>query len=133
MRISDWGSDVCSSDLVQPAIRLRTRATSCRALGWVQDTELNARAVDGPGHDSVEGVDLAHQVTFAEPADRRVARHRADRIDAVRQQQRPGTDPGGCGRSLAAGMAAADEDAVVALPCPMRLQDRKSTRLNSRP
>src|SRR3546814_5217276 len=82
---------------------------------------LNARAVDGPGHDSVEGVDLAHQVTFAEPADRRVARHRADRIDAVRQQQRPGTDPGGCGRSLAAGMAAADDDDVVALLCPMRL------------
>jgi len=41
--------------------------------------KLDAGAVDGAAHDSVECIDLAHQMTLGEPADRRVARHLADR------------------------------------------------------
>ena len=59
--------------------------------------------------------DLAHQVTLAEPADRGVARHLADRRPLVGQEQCLGTETcAGRGR-LATGMPAADHDDVVSL------------------
>src|SRR3546814_9559666 len=48
MRISDWSSDVCSSDL--------------RALGGVEPAPLDAGRVGGARHDSAQRIDLAHQV-----------------------------------------------------------------------
>src|SRR3546814_4325974 len=34
MRISDWSSDVCSSDLTGPGLTLRARATLPQGGGW---------------------------------------------------------------------------------------------------
>ena len=53
-------------------------------LAAVQDAELDARPVDRPAHDAVERIDLAHEMALAEPADRRIARHLADRRPLVR-------------------------------------------------
>ena len=61
----------------------------------------------------VEGVDLAHEVALAQPADRGVAGHLADGFEPVGQQQRAGAHPRRRGRGLAAGVAAADHDHVV--------------------
>ncbi len=53
----------------------------------IQYAELDPGPVDPAPHDPVERIDLAHKVPLAEPADRRVARHLADRRPLVRQQQ----------------------------------------------
>src|SRR3546814_2691732 len=44
MRISDWSSDVCSSDLVQARRRVRLAAPSHRASLWVTDLRVRDRA-----------------------------------------------------------------------------------------
>ncbi len=62
-------------------------------------------------HQAVERIDLAHQMALAEAADRRVARHHADRRGGMRQQRRARAGARRCGRRLGAGMAAADHDA----------------------
>src|SRR3546814_8155606 len=118
MRISDWSSDVCSSDLL------------------VRDA----------AHDPVERVDLAHQMPLAEAADRRIAGHLADGVEAVGHEQGARAQPRRRGRGFAAGMPAADDNDVPYLrhgadflrgtgPSQDRsfpeLLDRKSTRLNS--
>ena len=98
---------------VELAVGLGARPPHRRPLAAVQHAELDAGAVDRPAHDAVERVDLAHQMALGEPADRRVARHLADRRAAVRQQRRARADPRRRGRRLTAGMAAADHDDVV--------------------
>jgi hypothetical protein len=72
--------------LVEPPIGLGARPADGRPLAGVQGSELNPGAVDGPRHDPVEGVDLAHQMALAQPADGRVAGHLADRLQRVGDQ-----------------------------------------------
>ena len=58
-------------------------ATHRGSLGAVEHPELNPGSVDGPAHDTIEGIHLAHQLTFGEAADGRVARHLPDCFDCV--------------------------------------------------
>jgi hypothetical protein len=44
---------------------------------------MDCRAVGSAGHDSAEGINLAHEVTLPHAADRRVARHAAEVVTAV--------------------------------------------------
>src|SRR3546814_1936512 len=115
MRISDWSSDVCSSDLAIDVARLAARARRCRAL--------LARHPDAPADDRL--------VAYG--------RDRPQQLDEMRAALRPA-------------------DPLLHLPCPAwpdletlqlhevgrnvaaapirprvghRLEDRKSTRLNS--
>jgi hypothetical protein len=97
---------------VEPAVRLRARAPHRGTLAAVEDAELDPGAVDGAGHQSVEGVDLPHQMALGETADRRIARHLADRIATMGQQQRARAHARRRGGRLAACMAAADDDDV---------------------
>jgi hypothetical protein len=64
-------------------------------------------------NDAVERIDLAHQMPLAEPADRRVARHLANRRPLVRQQQRARPDPRRRSRRLAPGMPATNHDDFI--------------------
>ena len=98
---------------VELAVGLRTGAANSRPPTAVEHAELDPGAVDGAAHDAVQGVDLAHEVALAQPADRRVAGHHADGLGLVGQQQGPGAEPGRRRRGLAAGMAAADHDHVM--------------------
>eukprot|EP00964_Phaeocystis_antarctica_P032006 scaffold18107_cov57-Phaeocystis_antarctica.AAC.3 len=59
---------------VQVAVRLRARPLHRRPLASVQHAEMDAGLVDHAAHQTVEGVDLAHEVALADAADRRVAR-----------------------------------------------------------
>ncbi len=99
---------------IQLAIGLSARTAHRRPLAAVEDAELDAGTVDGAAHDAVERIDLAHQMPFAEPADRRVARHLADRRALVGQQQGAGAHAGRRRRRFASGMPAADHDDVPA-------------------
>ncbi len=64
---------------VELAVGLGAGAAHGRALGAVEHAELDSGAVDGATHHAVQRIDLADQVALGQPADRRVARHLADR------------------------------------------------------
>ena len=97
---------------VELAIGLGAGAAHRRALAAVQDAKLDAALVGDAAHQAVEGVDLADQMALAEPADRRIAGHRADGRESVRHQRGFGAHPGRRSRGFAAGVAAADDDNV---------------------
>jgi hypothetical protein len=50
--------------------------------------ELDAGRVRHAAHQPAERVHLAHERALADAADRRVARHDADRVDPLRHEQR---------------------------------------------
>ena len=81
-------------------------------LAPVQDPELDAGGIGHPPHQAVERVDLADEVALAEAANGRIAGHLADGGDAVGDERGLRAHARGRGRSLAAGMAAADDDDV---------------------
>src|SRR4029077_15950033 len=60
-------------------------------------------------------IELLDEVTFADPANRRVARHLPERFDAVREQQRVAAHPSRCKRRFGTGVAAANDDDIEPL------------------
>jgi hypothetical protein len=94
-----------------------------RSLARIQRAELDAGAVGGARHGAAECVDLAHQVTLADAADRGVAAHRPERLETLREQQRARAHARGGERRLGAGMAAADDDDVVGVLLRVRHGD----------
>ncbi len=97
---------------VKLAIGLSPRSPDSRTLAAVQHPELDAAGIGDPAHQTVEGIDLADQMTFAESADRGIAGHRADGRKTMGDEGGPGTHPRSGARGFAAGMAAADHDDV---------------------
>ncbi len=97
---------------VELPVGLGARPAHRRSLATVQNAELDAALVGDPPHQAVERVDLAHQMPFTEPADRRIARHRPDGRKPMRHQRGSGAHTGSRGRSLAAGVPAANDDDV---------------------
>ena len=98
--------------LVQQAIGLGAGGADGGTFRGVEDAELDAGFIRCCRHGSTQGIDLAHQVTFADATDRRVATHCPQRIEVVGQQQRVCPRPG-CGeRGLGAGVTAADDDDI---------------------
>ena len=100
---------------VEHAIRLRPGRANGGTLAGVQRAQLDARPIRGQRHRTAQGVDFAYQVGLADASDRRIARHLADGLDALRQQQGPCPDPRRGKRRFGAGMAAANDDHVVLL------------------
>jgi hypothetical protein len=98
---------------IQRAVGLAAGGAYRGALGRVEPAPLDAGGVGGTRHHPAERVDLAYQVALADAADRRVAAHRADRLDVVREQQGARAGARCRERGLGAGVAAADHDHVV--------------------
>jgi hypothetical protein len=99
--------------LVQHAVGLGARGAHRRALAGIEDAELDAGLVGGRSHGAAEGIDFLDQMPLADAANGRVAGHRPQRLDVVRQQQRAASRArrGEC--RLGAGMAATDNDYVI--------------------
>jgi len=98
--------------LVQRPVGLATGGAHRRPLAVIEDAELDAGSVGSLGHHPTERVDFLDQMALADPANGRVAAHRAHRLDGVGQQQ--GVQPhsrGGHAR-LGAGVATADDDDI---------------------
>ena len=97
---------------VELAVGLRARALHRRPLGAVQHAELDARLIDNAAHQPIECIDLAYEMTLAEAADGRVARHLADGLEFMRDKRCARTHA--CGRCgcLAAGVPASNNDDV---------------------
>jgi hypothetical protein len=66
--------------LVQPLVRLRTRAMHRGALAAVQHAELNTCGVNRPAHGAAESVNFADDLALADAPDGRIAAHLANRI-----------------------------------------------------
>jgi len=105
---------------VELAIGLGARALHGGALAPIEHPELNPGGVGGARHQPVEGVDFAHQMALAEPADRGVARHRADRFALLRHQRRACAEARRRRGRFAAGVTATNDDDVVS-PHSLRL------------
>ncbi len=75
---------------------------------------MNARAIDSPSHNTIEGIDLTNQMPLAEPPNRRIAGHLPDPVTAQGNQRNASAHPrSGCG-SLGAGMPTANDDDIIA-------------------
>ena len=101
--------------LVERAIGLRARRTDGRALARIERAELDAGTVDRACHRTAERIDLADEVPLADAADRRVAAHLPQGLDALRDEQRACTASCRGERGLGAGMAATHHDHVEML------------------
>ena len=99
--------------LVEHPVRLRARRPHRRALARIEDAELDSRLVGGDRHRAAQRVDLLDEMALADAADRGIARHLAQRFDAVGQQKRLAAHPRAGERRLGAGMAATDDDHFV--------------------
>ncbi len=71
---------------IEIAIGLTARGAHGWALRCIESSPLDAGGVRGAGHDPAQRIDFLDQVPLADAADSRVAAHRADRLDVVRQQ-----------------------------------------------
>ena len=107
------GQQVLNGLPIKLAVGLGTRSAHGGALGKIEGAELDTAPVDGPAHDAIQRIDLADQMALAQSADRRIARHLADRLDPMGEEQGARTHPRRCGRGLTAGMATAHHDHVV--------------------
>ena len=97
---------------IELAVGLGARAPHRRALAPVEHAKLDAAGIGDAPHQSVQRIDLAHQMALAEPADRGIAGHRPDGREAVGDQRRLRAHARGGARGFAAGVAAADDDDV---------------------
>ncbi len=97
---------------IELTVGLGARTSHRRTLAPVEHAKLDTRSIGDAAHQPVECVDLADQMALAEPADRRIARHRADGCKTMGHQRRCRTHARGCRRSFAAGVAPANDDDV---------------------
>ena len=98
--------------LVQNAVGLRAGRTHRRPLARIKDAKLNAALVGRLRHRAAQRVDLLDQMALADAANGRVATHLPQRLDVVREQQRPAAHARSRERGLGTGVAAADHDDV---------------------
>ena len=117
--------------LIQHPVRLDPRGSHGGTLAAVEDAELDARLVGGKRHRTTERIDLLDEVTLADSADRRVAAHRAQRLDVVRQQQGSRAHAGRGQCRFGAGVAATDHDDVEMVGESHGSADQEEARLSS--
>jgi hypothetical protein len=73
---------------------------------------MDRPGIGGPGNDSVTGIDLPHEMAFAEPTNRRVTTHRTDGIEIKADERSARTHPCGDSCRLNAGVSAANNNDV---------------------
>src|SRR5262249_48772194 len=111
---------------IEPAVRLRARPAHGGPLATVEHAELDAGKIGRGPHETVERVDLTHEMALAQAFDRRIARHRADGREAMGDERDLGAHARGGRGGLATGMAATHDDAIV-----FRVHHPKSLRAPS--
>ncbi len=98
--------------LIESAVGLRSRRTNGRALAGIERAELDAGTVDRARHRTAQRIDFTDEVPLADTADRRVAAHLSQGLDALRDEQSACTASCRGERGLGAGMAATHHDHV---------------------
>ncbi len=106
------GQNILHRFAIQLPISLRAWAAHSRSLGTVQHSELDPSAVNRTTHHTVKRVDLANHMPLAKPANSRVARHFSDTISTVCDQCGFRSHARSRSRSLAPGMAPANNNHI---------------------
>ena len=83
------------------------------AFGGVQTAKLNAGLIGGQGHCPAQRIHFAHQMAFADAADRGVTRHLPQGFDIVGEQEGLGAHARSGQCRLSTGMAAAHHNYIV--------------------
>ena len=99
----------------QRAIRLDTWTPNCAPLRPVEHAIVNCTRVRGAGDDTIERIHFTHEMTFPQPADRRIAAHRANFSEIETHQRCLCAHARRCARSFYAGMPAADNKDIKVL------------------
>lgn len=107
--------------LVDIHIALTARPLNRRPFFGIEPSILDAGGISDFSHQAAKGIDLPHQMPFAETADGGVATHVGDLIDVAGDEKgRVATSgvvaPGAGPRRLAPRMSRADDDDVVFHP-----------------
>ena len=111
-QIRDIPQRLLHGETIVLAIGLGARASNRRPLRAIEKPELNSRTIRDPAHETIESIDFPNEMTFAQPADRGIAGHRADSRKTEGQKRGSRSHPRRRSRRLAAGMAAADDDHI---------------------
>ena len=100
--------------LVGLFVALCARGADRGSFRGVEHTELDSGGIGVESHETAEGIDLADHVAFCETADRGIARHLADGIGVLREQECFATEARrGEGRLDARVASPDDEDVVI--------------------
>lgn len=94
------------------AVCLGSRALHRGAFATVQQTKLNARLICHPPHNAVHRINLADEVTFAQPSNRRIARHHTYAAPVHRHKSGMSSEARRSVSRFRARMAAADHDHI---------------------
>ena len=97
---------------IELPIGLSPGAANRWPFATVEHAKLDPARIGHPAHDTVERIDLADEMAFAEAADSGIAGQRADLVETLREQGCTCAHSGGGSRSFAAGMTAADHDDI---------------------
>ena len=73
---------------IQSLVGLSAERLDRRAFGIVEHPNLDHRRIGDTAHHAAKRIDLADDMAFGRPADRRIARHMRDFVEVDRQQQR---------------------------------------------
>ena len=79
--------DFTHCGLVQDAVRLSACCPHRRTFAAIEYAELDTAFIGSRRHRAAEGVDFFNQMTFADPADCRIAAHLPEGFHVVGQQQ----------------------------------------------
>ena len=97
---------------IELAVGLGAGPAHGRALAPIEEAKLDARGIGDLAHEATQRIHFAHEMALADPADRRIAAHRPDRLEAMGDEEGRSTEARGRARRLAAGMAAANDDNI---------------------
>ena len=93
-------------------VGLGARRPHSWAAAAIQHLELNAGSIDGQPHQAAKRIDFAHELTLRSAANRRITRHRGDRVCRQRAHDHAAPLARRRPRSLAARVSAADHDDI---------------------
>ncbi len=113
-RLAIWEQRVLHGGAIKRPVGLGAGPAHGRAFAAVEQAELNPGPVRDPAHQAVQGIDLPHQMAFADTADGGIAGHFTQGLALVGEEQSAGTRARRSRRRFAAGMAAANHDDIMA-------------------
>jgi hypothetical protein len=93
---------------------LRPGPSDCGSFALVQNPKLNSRLIRDLAYQTVESVDLPHQVSLAEAADSWVTGHLTYGGEPVSEQNRIGSESRGRSRGFCARVSSPDNNNVSA-------------------
>ena len=99
---------------IKLSIGLGARPSDGRSFGPIENPELNSGRIRDSPHQPIERVDLPHQLALPEAPDRGIARHGPDGGMRLRDERRSRAKPRRSRSRLAARMASANDDDIVA-------------------